>query len=198
MRTRVLVRFAACVGAAVFMISGCAEQRAVTKDVTPLSTTTTTAKKQDPAQSTPSVQPVVPAPTTGPAKGTAPTGDKQSVPPGNVALQAALEKVYFDYDSSGLTDTARTTLVRNAELLKKYPSAQVRIEGNCDERGSAEYNLALGERRAKAAQQYLTTLGVPAERLNVISYGKEKPAVSGSDEAAWTKNRRDEFKVVAP
>lgn len=198
MRTRVLVRFAACIGAAVFMISGCAEQRAVTKEVTPLSTTTTTLQKQNPAQPASSVQPAVTAPPAGPAKNTASTADKQSVPPGNVTLQAALEKVYFDYDSSGLTDTARTTLVRNAELLKKYPSSQVRIEGNCDERGSAEYNLALGERRAKAAQQYLTTLGIPSGRLSVISYGKEKPAVTGADETAWSKNRRDEFKVVVP
>lgn len=76
-------------------------------------------------------------------------------------------------------------------------SAKIRIEGNCDERGSVEYNLALGERRAKAAQQYLTTLGVKPERLSIISYGKEKPSVQGNDEASMTKNRRDEFVVIS-
>ena len=80
--------------------------------------------------------------------------------------------------------------------MMKDRSVKVRIEGNCDERGSAEYNLALGERRAKAAQKYLVTMGVKPERLSVISYGKEKPAVQGSDESAWAKNRRDEFVIV--
>jgi len=111
-------------------------------------------------------------------------------------LQAALQKIYFDFDSFNLSDSARTTLAMNAESMKKDPADKVRIEGNCDERGSDEYNLALGERRAKAAVAYLTTLGIPAERLSFISYGKEKPTDTGHNEAAWTKNRRDEFEVV--
>jgi peptidoglycan-associated lipoprotein len=111
-------------------------------------------------------------------------------------LQAALEKIYFDFDSSKLSDKARATLTNDAGLLKKAPVAKVRIEGNCDERGSDEYNLALGERRAKAAQQYLMTMGIPANSLSVISYGKEKPADPGHDEAAWAKKRRDDFVVV--
>jgi peptidoglycan-associated lipoprotein len=78
----------------------------------------------------------------------------------------------------------------------KNNSLKVQIEGNCDERGSDEYNLALGEKRAKSAMKYLETLGVPAERLSVISYGKEKPADPGHDEAAWAKNRRDEFVLI--
>jgi peptidoglycan-associated lipoprotein len=82
-------------------------------------------------------------------------------------------------------------------MIKKDSAAKVRIEGNCDERGSDEYNLALGEKRAKAAMEYLVTLGIPAERLSVISYGKEKPADPGHDEAAWAKNRRDEFVVLS-
>ena len=76
------------------------------------------------------------------------------------------------------------------------PRAKIQIAGHCDDRGSAEYNLALGEHRAKSVQKYLTTLGVKAENLSVISYGKEKPAVNGNDEAAWAKNRRAEFGVV--
>ena len=110
-------------------------------------------------------------------------------------LKSALAKIYFDFDSYKLSGTARSDLVKNAKLLKKVSVGKVRIEGNCDERGSDEYNLALGEKRAKAAMQYLVTLGIPVERLSVISYGKEKPADAGHDEAAWARNRRDEFAV---
>ena len=117
--------------------------------------------------------------------------------PAEAAAEAALGKIYFDFDSYVLSQTARDTLATDAEyLLKKNPAIKVQIEGNCDERGSDEYNLALGEKRAKAALNYLTTLGVPAARLSFISYGKEKPADPGHDEAAWAKNRRDEFIVL--
>lgn len=106
------------------------------------------------------------------------------------------ETVYFDYDSPDLRQDARNTLTKNAEImLKSKPVAKIKIEGHCDERGSSEYNLALGERRAKSAMQYLITLGVKPERLSVISYGKEKPAVQGNDEQAWAKNRRAEFVI---
>ncbi|RII26263.1 MAG: peptidoglycan-associated lipoprotein [Geobacter sp.] len=112
-------------------------------------------------------------------------------------LKQALEAIYFDFDASGLSSASRTTLAKNAELLKKDSAANVRIEGNCDERGSDEYNLALGERRAKAAAKYLITLGVAENRISTISYGKEKPADPGHNEAAWAKNRRDEFLLNA-
>ena len=112
-------------------------------------------------------------------------------------LQAALQKIYFDFDSYNLSDAARATLVHNAESMKKDPADKVRVEGNCDERGSDEYNLALGERRAKAAVDYLVTMGIPAGRLSFISYGKEKPVDPGHDETAWAKNRRDDFVVVS-
>ncbi len=108
-----------------------------------------------------------------------------------------LGKIYFDFDSFVLSQEARDTLTKNADyMLKKDPSLKIQIEGHCDERGSDEYNLALGEKRAKAALSYLTTLGVPAARLSFISYGKEKPADPGHDDAAWAKNRRDEFVVI--
>jgi peptidoglycan-associated lipoprotein len=117
--------------------------------------------------------------------------------PAEAAAEAALGKIYFDFDSYVLSQTARDTLAMNAEyLLKKNSAVKIQIEGNCDERGSDEYNLALGEKRAKSALNYLTTLGVPAARLSFISYGKEKPADPGHDEAAWGKNRRDEFVVI--
>ena len=113
-------------------------------------------------------------------------------------LQSALQAIYFGFDASTLSKEATETLARNAELLlKKSPGAVIRIEGNCDERGSDEYNLALGEKRAKAAKNYLVTLGVSAERLTTISYGKEKPLDQGHSEAAWAKNRRDDFTLVA-
>jgi peptidoglycan-associated lipoprotein len=110
---------------------------------------------------------------------------------------SGLEKIYFEFDKSDLSKEARDILSRNAQtMLKSKSGINVKVEGHCDERGSAEYNLALGERRAKSVQQYLITLGVQPDRLSVISYGKEKPAVQGNDEAAWSKNRRAEFSVA--
>jgi peptidoglycan-associated lipoprotein len=111
-------------------------------------------------------------------------------------LQSELQKIYFNFDSADLSEESRSILSKNADLLSKQSALKVRIEGNCDERGSDEYNMALGERRAKAAKDYLVSLGVQAERLSIISYGEEKPAVDGHDEAAWAKNRRDEFVIV--
>ncbi len=109
-------------------------------------------------------------------------------------MTSALEKIYFDFDSSALSDQARKTLTGNADYLRKNAVAKLRIEGNCDERGSAEYNIALGEKRAEAAKKYLVTMGIPADRLATISYGKEKPADPGHDESAWAKNRRDDLR----
>jgi len=111
-------------------------------------------------------------------------------------LQGELQKVYFNFDSAALSDEARSSLSKNADLLGKNASVKVRIEGNCDERGSDEYNMALGERRAKAAMDYLVNLGVQPDRLSTLSYGEEKPVDPGHDEAAWAKNRRAEFVIV--
>jgi peptidoglycan-associated lipoprotein len=108
----------------------------------------------------------------------------------------SLDNIYFDFDSFILSANARETLSRNAQQIMKEGSINVQIAGNCDERGSDEYNLALGEKRAKAAMNYMTTLGVPAGRLSTISYGKEKPIDPGHDEAAWAKNRNDQFTII--
>jgi peptidoglycan-associated lipoprotein len=108
----------------------------------------------------------------------------------------SLENIYFDFDSYVLSEKSREVLTRNAEAMKKNSSINVQVAGHCDERGSDEYNLALGEKRAKSAVNYMATLGVPASRLSIISYGKEKPADPGHDEAAWSKNRRDEFIII--
>jgi peptidoglycan-associated lipoprotein len=100
------------------------------------------------------------------------------------------DRVFFDLDKSDLKPEARRTLERQAAWLKQYGNAAVTIEGHADERGIREYNLALGDRRAKAASNYLVSLGIPANRVRTISYGKERPAVLGSNEAAWSQNRR--------
>ncbi len=100
------------------------------------------------------------------------------------------DRVFFDLDKSDLKPEARRTLERQAAWLKQYGNVAVTIEGHCDERGTREYNLALGDRRAKAASNYLVSLGIPASRIKTISYGKERPAVLGSNEAAWSQNRR--------
>ena len=106
------------------------------------------------------------------------------------------ENIYFDFDMSELKPEARSILTKKANYLKKNPGYNVRIEGHCDERGTNEYNIALGERRANAAKNYITALGVSADRISMRSYGEEKPADTGHNEAAWAKNRRDEFKLI--
>lgn len=100
------------------------------------------------------------------------------------------DRVFFDYDRYDVTPEGQNTLRMQAEWLKRYPSVRVTIEGHCDERGTREYNLALGERRANAIRNFLTGLGIENSRINTISYGKERPAVMGSNPAAWSQNRR--------
>ncbi|MAR57081.1 MAG: peptidoglycan-associated lipoprotein [Rickettsiales bacterium] len=100
------------------------------------------------------------------------------------------DRVFFAYDSSVLSSAAQSTLQRQSSWLNEYPNVNVAIEGHADERGTREYNLALGERRANAARNYLESLGVNPSRMRVVSYGKERPAVLGSDEQAWAQNRR--------
>jgi len=108
-----------------------------------------------------------------------------------------LKPVLYDLDSADVSAEGQRVLQENAQVLRKYPQMQVTIEGHCDERGTAEYNLALGERRALAAQSYLVSLGIPAERLRTVSYGKEFPFDPGHNEEAWSKNRRAHFVITA-
>ena len=168
-------------GLVAMMAAGCAKEEVVKQDepVVPQQT----VKQAEPAQ-----------PVQQPA---AQTEQKQEATAAKEAEAVSLETVYFDFDKSDLRQDARDALSKNAEvLLKKLTDAKIQIAGNCDERGSDEYNLALGDRRAKSAAKYLETLGVKADRISTISYGKEKPAVEGHDEAAWAKNRRDDFVIV--
>jgi peptidoglycan-associated lipoprotein len=113
-----------------------------------------------------------------------------------LASVAGLQRIHFAFDQHTLSEQARETLAGNAAWLKANPGARVVIEGYSDERGADEYNLALGERRALAAQSYLQSLGIAADRLSTISYGEERPLAPGRDEEAWAQNRRAEFKVV--
>jgi peptidoglycan-associated lipoprotein len=115
-----------------------------------------------------------------------------SVTPGSAQdfIQNVGDRVFFDYDKSSIKSEGQQTLQRQADWLKKYPNVSVTLEGHADERGTREFNLALGERRANSVRNALVALGIPAARLKTISYGKERPAVLGSNEAAWAQNRR--------
>lgn len=108
-----------------------------------------------------------------------------------------LQPLYYALDQSDVSVEGQQVLQANAAVMKKYPTWQVTIEGHSDERGTAEYNLALGERRALAAKNYLVSLGIPADKLRTVSYGKEFPFDAGHDEAAWSKNRRAHFVITA-
>ncbi|WP_419788029.1 peptidoglycan-associated lipoprotein Pal [Pseudodesulfovibrio sp.] len=103
--------------------------------------------------------------------------------------------IHFDFDSYELSSEARSVLALKANILRQYPSVRVVIEGHCDERGTEEYNLALGERRARAAYEHLVILGVAPERMSIVSFGEERPVNPAHNETAWAENRRDEFKV---
>jgi peptidoglycan-associated lipoprotein len=157
-----------------------------------------------------------PPPAAGPSTGTRPPSPPEPVseptvvPPEPVrddAIASAslddlnrnspLKPVFFELDSSDINAEGQGILNADAALLKKYPSWTVTVEGHCDERGSAEYNLALGERRAVAARAYLVSLGIAADRLRTVSYGKEFPFDPGHDEAAFAKNRRAHFVITA-
>ncbi len=106
---------------------------------------------------------------------------------------AGLQPIYFDFDRSFIRDDARPVMKANAEWLKANPKVKIKIEGNCDERGTKEYNQALGQRRASSAKKYLTDLGIAAKRISLISYGKEKPVCTEHNEECWQKNRRDDL-----
>jgi peptidoglycan-associated lipoprotein len=134
-----------------------------------------------------------PTAQTGATSATPPvTAQRPTVVPGSQADFVANvgDRVFFEFDKYALKPDARVQLAKWVEFLKKYPNDQLVVEGHCDERGTREYNLALGERRANAVKDFLVAQGVQATRLKTISYGKERPAVLGSNETAWAQNRR--------
>lgn len=108
---------------------------------------------------------------------------------------APMLPVYFDFDKSNIRDDQKSRIEKNAKFLKENAGVKIKVEGNCDERGTNEYNMALGERRANSAKKYLLNLGVTADRLETLSYGEEKPLLFGHDELSWAQNRRDDFVI---
>ena len=124
-------------------------------------------------------------------------GDNTGAAPGTQAdlVTKVGDRVFFGYDRYDLSPEARSVLEAQAQWLAQYPTLSITVEGHADERGTREYNLALGERRANSAKNYLVALGVDPSRINTISYGKERPAVPGSNDAAWSQNRRGVTKV---
>ena len=187
MNKKTAVRLAA-VGVVVLAAFGCARNDVVKKEepMAPVAEKAKTAAVNPATAKASTVASPQKSQTMKPLEGTAAKA---------AAIATTFESIYFNFDKSDLSQAARNILAQNAATIKTEPGVKVRIEGNCDERGSAEYNLALGERRAKSALQYLITLGVLAERLTFISFGKEHPAVSGDNESAWAKNRRDDFVI---
>jgi len=150
------------------------------------------AKKAKQAPPTPPPAPPVQAPPPAPAPEPTPTPAPTPAPAAAVPASDITAAV-FDFDSYALRDDARTALDADAKLMREHADLKVTIEGHCDERGTVEYNQALGEKRAQAARDYLTAAGVDASRFQVVSYGKERPFETGHDEAAWAKNRRAHF-----
>ncbi|MGH9176562.1 MAG: peptidoglycan-associated lipoprotein Pal [Vicinamibacterales bacterium] len=166
------------------------------------------------AKKVPPVAKPMPPPTAGgappPPQPPQPVDEPVPVPPEPIVEDAVgskslddlnrdspLTPVFFELDSSDLNSAAQTALQENAGVLKQYGTWQITIEGHCDERGTAEYNLALGERRALAARDYLVSLGIGATRVRTVSYGKEFPFDPAHDEGAWSKNRRAHFVITA-
>src|SRR5215471_4268560 len=163
------------------------------------------AKPLPPATpSTPAAQPSTPEPPK-PATDTTPIPKEPSISEDPIASadldtinkNSPFQPVFYALDSYEVDGVGQQALNANAALLKKYPNWVITIEGHCDERGTAEYNLALGEKRALSAKTYLVSLGIPADRLRTVSYGKEFPFDPGHDEGAWSKNRRAHFVVTS-
>lgn len=146
------------------------------------------AKKAVEEPPAPAPAPAQPAPTP-----TQPAPTPTPPPPAPQVTSSDFQPAFFDYDSYSLRDDARQALDADARLLRDNAELTVTVEGHCDERGTVEYNQALGEKRAQAARDYLVAAGINANRLRVVSYGKERPFDPGHDEAAWAKNRRAHF-----
>jgi peptidoglycan-associated lipoprotein len=169
-----LTRWTAILSLAVVagLAAGCAKKAAETPPTPP------------PAQ--PQETPPTPPPTPPPPPPAPPTPE-----PEHVSLE--FEPAFFDFDSFTLRDDAKTALDHDARMLRDNSNAHVTIEGHCDERGTVEYNQALGEKRAQAARDYLVAAGIEGGRIQIISYGKERPFADGHDESAWQQNRRAHF-----
>jgi len=170
-------------------LTGCPKRPAMSAATAPAPVPPPAAAPPTPAPPAPA--PVAPAPVAPPTVAPAPA--PAPAPPKEYRANAALQPIYFAFDKSDIRPADAKTLDASAAYLKANPNQLVLIEGNCDERGTAEYNLALGERRAKAAMNYLVANGIEAGRITTISYGKERPGCTEHNEACWSKNRNDSF-----
>jgi peptidoglycan-associated lipoprotein len=183
-RTRTTLTVVALVAVAVLTFSAACKKKAPT----------TAQEARPPVTSQPET--AVPPPATG-----APRKDVEaevlSMDIDALNKKGYLSDAFFDYDQADLREDARSALAANAEWLKKYRTVQVLLEGHCDERGTAAYNLSLGERRANAAKDYLASLGLDGSRLRTVSYGKERPFCTESSESCWQQNRRAHFVISA-
>ncbi|MGH9310401.1 MAG: peptidoglycan-associated lipoprotein Pal [Vicinamibacterales bacterium] len=176
---------------AVLLVGACAKRTPPIAKPTPPPPGTSTDASRTPAPPTPveEPRPVPPEPVADDPIASRDIGD--------INKNSPFQPVFFAFDSSEIEGASQQALNANAEILKKYTTWVITIEGHADERGTAEYNLALGERRAMSARTYLVSLGIPADRLRTVSYGKEFPFDPGHDEAAWAKNRRAQFVLTS-
>jgi len=193
--------FAAILSVCLFVLWGCPKGGELASETEPPREETAAApeeQKAEPAAEEPKTEPVKEEakeePKAEPVK-EEPKAEPVKEEPHERAAAATkgLQPVYFDFDKAFVREDARPVMKENAEWLKANPKVKVRIEGNCDERGTKEYNQALGQRRAASAKKYLTDLGIAASRISLISYGKEKQICNESNEECWQKNRRDDL-----
>jgi peptidoglycan-associated lipoprotein len=176
------------------LLSGCPKKKPVTRP-TDLNVDTTTVSPPPAGPTTDVKPPQAPAPTADQTEDPLLSQDLQVVND-ELRRRGFSPDIYFDYDQSALTDDSRGKLSRNADLLKAQSRLSMTIEGHCDERGTSEYNLALGERRANAAKSYLSSLGVGADRMRTLSYGSERPVCTEHEESCWSQNRRDHMIIT--
>lgn len=158
---------------------------------------TTTAEARPPVEEPAPPVTNVPPPPAPATREPVDTVDINAADLATLNAKGYLQDAFFDYDQADLRDDARTVLSSNAEWLKRYRTIQVLVEGHCDERGTSAYNLALGDRRANAARDYLDSLGVGASRIRTVSYGKERPACTDATEDCYQRNRRAHFVITA-
>jgi peptidoglycan-associated lipoprotein len=181
------------------LADGCAKKPPVARPTPPPPDVSTMTDVPPPPVPPP---PISPGGERRPGSETAPEGLTPDVDLGSRSLDelnrdSPLQPVFFEFDSSEVSPSGQATLTANANVLRRYPSWVVTVEGHCDERGTAEYNLALGERRALSARAYLVSLGIAADRLRTVSYGKEFPFDPDHTEEAYAKNRRAHFVITA-
>ena len=155
--------------------------------------------KPDLTPAPPPAAPTAPPPAPAPAERETPQVNEyeriKAMPIDEIERMGLLGEIHFDYDKAEIREGDRQVLTKNADALKRFDFLRITVEGHCDERGSVEYNLALGERRSKAALDYLVSLGVPADRMKSVSYGKEVPLCQQASEDCWARNRRAHFTV---